>query len=120
MRVILLAATLLAVAASGRSIASDDATAIAAGARIYVLRCEGCHAPPFTGFFMLERRLGVAQANIAERGGMNAEYVKVVVRNGLNSMPHIPRGDISDAQLAQIIAYLNRAEAVPLAVGVGR
>jgi mono/diheme cytochrome c family protein len=113
----LIFAVLLATVLPVRVGAADGAAAIAAGERTYALRCRGCHAPPFTGFFMLSRRLGAAQADLAERGEVNGDYVKVVVRNGLNSMPHIPRGDISDAQLAEIIAYLNRPRAATAAAG---
>jgi mono/diheme cytochrome c family protein len=108
-------ATWLVGAAAVGAYAADSAAAIAAGGRTYALRCRGCHAPPFTGFFMLSRRLGAAQADLAERREVNADYVNVVVRSGLNSMPHIPRGDISDRQLAEVIAYLNRPKAAPAA-----
>jgi cytochrome c5 len=103
-----------------RALASDSAAAIAAGERTYALRCKGCHAPPFTGFFMMARRLGEAQADLAARDAVNADYVKVVVRNGLNSMPHIPRGDISDTQLTEIIAYLNRPRTMPATAGTAK
>jgi mono/diheme cytochrome c family protein len=107
----------LQLAPPSRASAADTAAAIAAGERTYNLNCRGCHAPPFTGFFMLSRRLGAAQADLAERGEVNADYVKFVVRNGLKSMPHIPRGDISNAQLDNIIAYFNRPRAMPATAG---
>jgi cytochrome c5 len=67
-----------------------------------------CHLQGGTGTFMLGRRLGPANALLAERANLNAAYVKQVVRNGIVSMPRITRAEVSDAELQAIVDYLTR------------
>ena len=67
-----------------------------------------CHLQGGTGTFMLGRRLGAANALLAERTNLDATYVKHVVRNGIVSMPRITRAEVSDAELQAIVNYLTR------------
>lgn len=92
----------VAMAVSGAAQAEDD------GAQLYGRNCRPCHAPGQTGYVMLGRRLGPARADLALRGDVLPDLVRFVVRHGFNSMPQIPRGSVSDAELERIIAYLNR------------
>lgn len=67
-----------------------------------------CHLPGGTGTFMLGRRLGQANALLAERTNLDAAYVKQVVRTGIVSMPRITRAEVTDAELQAIADYLTR------------
>ena len=63
-----------------------------------------------------ERRLkGLLKSAVAEvleeRQDLLAPFVIAVARNGTGNMPRIPRGEVSDAQLARIAAYLAREPA---------
>lgn len=78
------------------------------GGDLFRARCGMCHLPGGTGTFMLGRRLGPANALLAERTNLDAAYVKQVVRNGIVSMPRITRAEVSDAELQAIVDYLTR------------
>lgn len=103
---VIVAGAMLPLASAALPAAQPDD--VARGEQLFARNCRPCHAPGMTGYFMLARRVGKQQADLAARHGVAAPFVTTVVRQGLNSMPHIPRGSVSDAELAQIIAYLNR------------
>ncbi|MCC7410587.1 MAG: cytochrome c [Gammaproteobacteria bacterium] len=98
-----LAALLLALAPA--LAAAGD---IAAGEQLYARRCALCHAGVAPGTIMLGRRLGKERALLAERTDLAADYVRQVVRQGLLGMPPFTRVDLSDAELAHVVAYLTR------------
>ncbi|MEJ0039678.1 MAG: cytochrome c [Gammaproteobacteria bacterium] len=79
------------------------------GKTLFQARCGMCHLQGGTGTFMLSRRLGPANALLAERANLDAAYVEHVVRNGIVSMPRITRAEVSDAELHAIVDYLTRA-----------
>jgi hypothetical protein len=55
---------------------------------------------------------------LAERTDLAPTYVQQVVRRGLLGMPAITRVDLSDIELARVIAYLTRPRpAAPPAAG---
>jgi mono/diheme cytochrome c family protein len=102
------------------SVAAVDARAadalpdeLARGQALFDLRCGICHAAGGTGAFMLGRRLGPQHALLAERTDLTGELVAHVVRHGINSMPVFTRVDLSDAELALVVAYLTRRAAAP-------
>jgi mono/diheme cytochrome c family protein len=80
------------------------------GRSLFEARCGMCHLAGGTGTFMLGRRLGPANALLAERTNLDATYVKHVVRNGIVSMPRITRAEVSDAELQAIAGYLTRKQ----------
>jgi mono/diheme cytochrome c family protein len=43
-----------------------------------------------------------------ERTDLDADYIRAVVRNGINSMPWYTRTDLSELQIEAIAAYLMR------------
>lgn len=47
-------------------------------------------------------------ALLAERTDLAPAYVQQVVRRGLLGMPAITRVDLSDSELAHVVAYLTR------------
>jgi mono/diheme cytochrome c family protein len=100
MRRLLLGATL--ACASTAALAAEPSP----GAQLFDNRCALCHRGSGPGVFMLERRVGKEQSILEERSNLTPEYLKVVVRNGIGSMPRFSRGEITDAELDEIIAHL--------------
>jgi mono/diheme cytochrome c family protein len=78
---------------------------------VYLAKCQYCHTEMGPGTITLARRVGKEHALLATRTDLNAEYVKIIVRRGLNTMPAINRVEVSDAELEQIAAYLSRPAA---------
>jgi mono/diheme cytochrome c family protein len=101
----IIAATILGYAAFG--IAADQR--MEQGKVLYDQRCGICHARGGTGTLMLGRRLGVDNAVLARRADLQVPYVSLIVRNGINAMPLFTRGEVTDAELALIAAYLTRS-----------
>jgi mono/diheme cytochrome c family protein len=97
-----------AFAGVARAADADAAVRIATGKALFDVRCGICHAAGGTGAFMLGRRLGAGHALLAERTDLTAELVTHVVRHGINAMPVFTRVDLTDAELAQVVAYLTR------------
>ena len=57
----------------------------------------------------LRKRYGNAKpAVLAERTDLDAAYVKLIVRKGLNFMPFFRKTEVSDTELEAIAAYLAR------------
>lgn len=78
-----------------------------AGERLYGRECAFCHVGRNTGTIMLQKRLPEGTpAQLHERTGLSADYVKLVVRNGLVNMPPLSRAEVSDAELDQIAQWL--------------
>ncbi len=102
---VLIAGALLVATAAGAQTADAG---VAAGAELFRDRCGMCHLQGGTGTFMLARRLGAANALLAERTNLDAAYVKQVVRSGIVSMPRMTRAEVSDAELQAIVDYLTR------------
>ncbi len=98
-----LAALLLAPAP-----APAGAADVVAGEQLYGMRCALCHAGFAPGTIMLGRRLGKERALLTERTDLAGDYVRQVVRRGLLGMPPFTRVDLSDAELAHVVAYLTR------------
>ena len=73
--------------------------------------CGPCHLDGGTGTFMLGRRLGAERALLENRTDLNAQYVRTVVRNGIQSMPRFSRAELPDEDLDRIAAYLAPANA---------
>ena len=110
-----LAAPLPAAGASGAPATGNPATASnsASGQALFRRHCGPCHLPGGTGTFMLGRRLGEGQALLEARTNLAADYVRVVVRNGIQSMPRFARPELPDAELARIARYLAREDRAP-------
>ena len=98
-------------AGAGESPGEKSGARITAGQALFDVRCGICHAAGGTGTFMLGRRLGAGHALLAERSDLTAELVTQVVRHGINGMPVFTRVDLTDAELARVVAYLTRAAA---------
>jgi len=91
------------------------------GRDVFQQRCAACHAaipkdtigppylPPMAGTQALQARYkGAKPAEIEERTDLTPEFVKAIVRGGLNSMPFFRPTELSDEDLAALGAYLAR------------
>lgn len=109
---LLLAAACLGAAATG-AWGEEPADAPARGAALFDARCGICHGERGIGTFMLGRRLGAERALLAQRTDLTTALVETAVRRGINSMPVFTRVELTDAELAQIAAYLTRPPRPP-------
>jgi cytochrome c5 len=76
------------------------------GEAMFLAKCRYCHVEMGPGTLTLAKRLGPDQALLARRTDLQADYVKAVVRGGLNTMPAINRVEVSDKELDTIAAWL--------------
>ena len=92
--------------------AEDKPAVVAAnpGESLFLARCGLCHLEHDTGTIMLGRRLGADHALLAERADLRADYVRAIVRQGLNSMPALTRVEVNDTDLDVIANYLSHAK----------
>ncbi len=100
----------LAAVALGLSGVAWAATPVPAptpsGKALFDEKCSMCHGARGMGTFLLSRRMPAAQAPLETRSDLTADYVVQAARSGIGNMPRIPRGEVSDRQLAAIAAYL--------------
>jgi len=101
-RLIFTALAVMALAAGGQA---QESTTPAAEA-LYVAKCAACHGPRGWATRVLARRVPEGQAELTRREGLPAAYTSVVVRRGVGSMPPFTPTDLSDAQVAEIAAWL--------------
>ena len=90
------------------------------GQEVFQARCQACHGgitkdivpggiPPMPGTQALQARYkGEKPAPLEQRTDLTAEFIRVIVRNGINSMPFFRPTEITDADLAALGAYLSR------------
>ncbi len=78
------------------------------GERLYVQHCGMCHGKGGMGTGLLARRAD--QPLLEERTELTADYVIQAARIGIGNMPAIPRGEVGDADLAQIATYLTSSQ----------
>lgn len=78
------------------------------GKRSFDHLCVYCHGPGFWGTNKLARRMDKEHAVLENRTDLQPALIKAVVRNGIGSMPPLRKTELSDADLAAIVAYLNR------------
>ncbi len=101
---LLVGAALLPVSASATETADDAQT----GAQLFASRCGMCHRAGGMGTGILARRPDAGSGLLEERKDLLSAFVKAAARAGTGNMPRIPRGEVSDAQLDRIAAYLSR------------
>jgi mono/diheme cytochrome c family protein len=81
------------------------------GHKTYNYWCATCHAPgnDFPGTLALGAKYkGALPAALEDRTDLNPEMVRYFVRNGISVMPFFRKTEVSDAELADIAAYLSR------------
>jgi cytochrome c553 len=84
----------------------QDRTSRTADERLYVEKCSMCHRQMGMGTVILARRMDPKIARLEARADLTTEYISIAARQGIGNMPRISRAEVSDAQLAQIAAYL--------------
>ena len=76
------------------------------GAALFAEKCAMCHRVMGMGTVLLTRRRDAATAPLEKRTDLTVEFVTAAARAGLGNMPRISRGEVSDADLATIAAWL--------------
>jgi mono/diheme cytochrome c family protein len=84
----------------------QDRTSRSADERLYVEKCSMCHRQMGMGTVILARRMDPKRARLEARDDLTTDYITAAARMGIGNMPRISRGEVSDAQLAQIARYL--------------
>jgi cytochrome c553 len=84
----------------------QDRSSRTADEHLFVEKCGMCHRQMGMGTVILARRMEPKLARLEMRTDLTADYVTAAARQGIGNMPRIPRGEVSDAQLARIAAYL--------------
>ncbi|HWJ71002.1 MAG TPA: cytochrome c [Sphingobium sp.] len=74
------------------------------GEGLYLEKCAMCHGPGGMGSGLLARRND--QPLLTKRTDLTVDFVVQAARTGIGNMPAIPRGEVSDADMALIADYL--------------
>jgi (+)-pinoresinol hydroxylase len=88
----------------------DTQAAEAPGKQLFDRHCAECHAPGdgHPGTQRLRWSRGEAYAVLERRRDLTADFITVIVRNGLYEMPPFRPTEISQQELTQLSAYLAR------------
>jgi (+)-pinoresinol hydroxylase len=93
------------------------------GHELFNTWCLGCHRAVVkndsnpnalvqsvvAGTYTLQQRYqGSKPAALEQRSDLDAKYIATVVRHGLNLMPRTRKTELTDAEVADIAAYLTR------------
>jgi mono/diheme cytochrome c family protein len=77
------------------------------GKTLYEHRCGMCHQGIGMAVSLLSRRPGDTSEGLLEkRKDLAVPFITTVTRTGIGNMPRIPRGEVSDPEMAAIAAYL--------------
>ena len=100
----------------GVAAAADDVAAVAAGKSVFQIRCAPCHGAgrggdpgrellPGTDALRIKYQ-GRVPAVLEQRTDLPEAVLRVFVRHGSWSMPAFRKTELSDADIANIAAYL--------------
>ncbi len=78
---------------------------------LFVEKCGMCHRQMGMGTVILARRMDPTIAMLEARTDLTADLITAAARQGIGNMPRISRGEVSDAQLAEITTYLTKGPA---------
>ena len=87
---------------------SQDRSSHSPDEALFVEKCGMCHRQMGMGTVLLGRRVDPKHAMLEQRTDLTSALITVAVRGGLGNMPRLSRGEVSDAQLARITAYLTK------------
>jgi cytochrome c5 len=76
-------------------------------AETFDAHCGVCHRQMRVGVLTSMREVSEQRSQPARRRGLDAVFIKYVVRNGIGGMPPQTRVDVTDADLEAIVAYLS-------------
>ena len=82
------------------------------GQQIYEFKCLPCHAegPGHPGTMRLAIRSGEDQSVLTKRDNLTADYIKIIVRQGLLEMPPFRPSEITDSELEALADYIAKKE----------
>ncbi len=113
---------LLVLSSIGTAQAQELTASETAGKMVFDKWCEPCHGRVAGGLFgglgahalpgtsaLMVKYKGDLPPVLEDRTDLAPVFVKAVVRGGLNGMPITRKTEISDAELDNVAAYLNRA-----------
>jgi mono/diheme cytochrome c family protein len=107
-RIALIPGVLLGALLAGAPAAAGEAPD---GKALYKERCGMCHQTIGMAVSILSRRpADPSKGLLEERTDLSAIFVRTVVRTGIMNMPRMPRGEVSDPELAAIASYLSRGK----------
>jgi len=121
-RMVGIAATWALLALAAQALAQEPSE-VQRGHEVFEKWCAGCHNPDpalqqhggglvgqvFAGTYTLEQRYhGSKPAALEQRTDLAPAYIQAVVRQGLNVMPRTRKTEVSDSDLAAVVAYLTR------------
>lgn len=86
----------------------QDRTSKSPNEALFVEKCAMCHRLMGMGTVILARRIDPKRAMLETRNDLTADFIKSAARQGIGNMPRISRGEVSDAQLVRITAYLGK------------
>lgn len=86
----------------------QDRTSKSPNEALFVEKCAMCHRQMGMGTVILARRIDPKRAMLETRNDLTADFIKSAARQGIGNMPRISRGEVSDAQLVRITAYLGK------------
>lgn len=78
------------------------------GKQLFDATCVYCHNPRGFATERLRTRLSEDRVVLSERIDLDPAFIRTIVRNGLASMPAYTPTDLSEAQIADVAAYLTR------------
>ena len=88
----------------------QDRSSRSAPEALFVEKCGMCHRQMGMGTVILARRMDRDVAMLEQRDDLSAAFVQEAARAGIGNMPRIQRGEVSDAQLAEISRYLGKGK----------
>lgn len=104
------AALLMASGAAPADELQGEAALEQGGAALFQEKCAMCHREPNMvtgmGSFLIAARDPNGDPMLEHRDFLIPEYIAVAIRTGIGNMPRISRAEVSDAQLAEIAAYV--------------
>ena len=117
-RTVIAAAARVALTLAPGALWAAEANAQAApgshGRQVFDKWCAPCHGAglgkPATAALAFKYK-GETPALLEERTDLTADFVKSMVRTGVYTMPPFRKTEISDADLADLAAYLSKAQA---------
>lgn len=83
---------------------------VATGERVFRQWCIHCHGEDNSGpgTLRLAWDKGEDKSLLTERDDLNSEYIRVVVRRGLDEMPSFRITEINEAELSALVDFLAR------------
>lgn len=107
-----IAVAALCLVGAGASLGAEPTltTDQAKGRALFNESCSYCHGERGHATTLLAKRVGSDSAPLEKRTDLNPEFIRAVVRHGINSMPWYRRAELSDRDLDAIAAYLTRSK----------